>query len=1773
MKTIILTALLAAVVSAGLNSDSGEYQTEWPWQVGRLYRYDVYSYTLARLPEGASSGNALKATFIVRVIAKGKLQARLEHPQRAPVHQELLGKDQRTLPQDLKYEPVQNLEDPFEINLDGGRVLSLNMPSSVPLAYENLLKGLIGGLQVDLSTHRTVHSDQNNYDKEKLQGQFRKMETDVTGDVSTLYTVTPAHSEWRRELPNFSLTQDPILITKSKNYGHSHHRVGYHFGVPQEAQWTGTADKAKEQQFISRATTSRILAGRQGPIYKSETTSTVEVHPLVYGQQKAEVLSYVKLELTSYEEDKVQPWKLPEGSRVIPSLLYSMSNKQTAIHDSSEESREQQEADVAEQSSNRVRRSYRMPKKIVSINKIVIQKRNENENDDSSSSDSTSAYINDEIPMDNEPAYAALYMNPQAHKAQKQNPANAQKLVQETAQLLQNINNLPRTDFLSKFNILVRVIAAMDYEQLTQTSRSIEAAKASNNLVKTDMWMIYRDAVAQAGTLPAFKQIISWIQAKKIEREEAAQVVSTLVNTLRYPTKEIMIQFFELAINPEVMQQQYLNSSALVAATRFINMGHVNNETAHAYYPTHMYGRLARQHDNFVLEKILPRLSQGLEQAIQQEDSRKAQVYIKAIGQLAHRSILDVFAPYLEGKIGVSTYLRALMVDNLDKLAHQKDSYARAVFYSILRNTAEPNEVRLAAIHNIFVAHPTTAMMLAMAEMTHEDPSMQVRAILKSAILNAAKQKNPRHLDLARTAQAASPMLTKEMFGQQYSSKKYDDYFDNDYELGIMDVLSTSGSEDSLFPRYLRYGLRSQTSGWKTITASFSSVQQFVERFQQQMNKMLQQTPESQSNHKYSAEKISEMLKIKRDPQNPLEASLFLNLMNQPRFFSFSEEDFNELPIAMRDLFQKLAKGVDVHYTKVFNQAQINVMFPLANGMPFIYKYKEPTAIHVQGNIKGEMKYQNRNYETSIQKEIQFTYARNIDGSVGFLDTLANQYASAGVVNKLQLYIPMKLDLKMKRGEVKIRFEHLRNDQDSTIVHYSVWPYTANQKKDSLVPISLDPTTKMVTRNNKVVAIDSRFGQTTSSQYQLQGYSYSSDYRSFSRMFQSNDLLKNIILAVYQKDVALTHFNFKYLGKQSQNKAVTFTAVYDAFYNLKKTEMPLVAKKIEDVSPNSEARRGEIMKQVISGMNNPEAKVIDLSAVLEGPVKAEFVFTAAVGGSPVDSKIQYAFFASKNYAQGSNQITGVGKVNKPDVTALNPLEALKKELKMSFESEIKFGENLGGNVKINIQSERTKKYTEALQKLPLYKKVQEQVARNNYYQPEGHKMIVMAQAPDYFKASVTYKDVSPAFKYAIFQAYRIAEQYGSWLADVNPLKTTPEGKLDIEVQNNYLDNIMSLNFNSKYGEVRIKNVPIPRVAAGAFSVYTPIKPHERVANYYTRHQYQPYCTVDGTQIKTFSNRVYDYTLSPAWHVVMYDPRWQQHRDELVVLSRRPSQEKQDIYISYKSETGKDLEIEIESAGNKPTLKVNTNSKKVSEGDLTMYWDDAEQTPFLKYYIQPDGVLMLNIRENRLRAMYDGQRLVVLEREARNHTRGICGLMSGEPRDDYLTPSGLLLDNGEQYAASYALKDNSDPKTEQLQELALQLAYQRQYQYTTILRSDRQWRQWQKQESSEESSEDWTSRKVFRAKSYNRVRGPCALKKQVQYYENSNEICITTTPLDACSSHCKGENYQVKAAQVVCSSKLDQQYQQYVQQIQQGQNPKVSGVPQIRQYRVPSSCRA
>lgn len=283
--------------------------------------------------------------------------------------------------------------------------------------------------------------------------------------------------------------------------------------------------------------------------------------------------------------------------------------------------------------------------------------------------------------------------------------------------------------------------------------------------------------------------------------------------------------------------------------------------------------------------------------------------------------------------------------------------------------------------------------------------------------------------------------------------------------------------------------------------------------------------------------------------------------------------------------------------------------------------------------------------------------------------------------------------------------------------------------------------------------------------------------------------------------------------------------------------MPLIASDLSDTAPNSPARRQELVKRVTAGIKAARSKVLDVSVQFDAPEKLEYAVTVAVGHSQVDRKVQYAFFASKNSAQGSHQINSIGRVTKPETySPMNYKEAIQQELKMDFETDIRY--NQKENVHIQGNAQKTAKYVDELQKSPLGKQCAQETENGNNYQKACHKAIIMAHAPDSFKFIVNYKDVSPTVKNHVHQLYQIAQSLGIWQLESTDQKANPAGRIDINLDASYLSHTLNIGVKSPSSEMRWKNVRIPEAAAIALATYWPINTLERVLNHYSSHQYQ-----------------------------------------------------------------------------------------------------------------------------------------------------------------------------------------------------------------------------------------------------------------------------------------------------------------------------------------------
>lgn len=174
----------------------------------------------------------------------------------------------------------------------------------------------------------------------------------------------------------------------------------------------------------------------------------------------------------------------------------------------------------------------------------------------------------------------------------------------------------------------------------------------------------------------------------------------------------------------------------------------VDTESAHNNYPVHIGRRMVPKRFPPMTKQYIPYFNESLKKAIHEGESEKIQVYIRALGNTGHPSILQILEPYLEGQKNVSEFQRILMVLALDKLVYIQPHKARPVLYNLYQNTAESHKVRCAAVALLMKTNPPLVMLQRMAEFTNTDPHQQVISAVQSAIKSAAALEDPYNIEL-----------------------------------------------------------------------------------------------------------------------------------------------------------------------------------------------------------------------------------------------------------------------------------------------------------------------------------------------------------------------------------------------------------------------------------------------------------------------------------------------------------------------------------------------------------------------------------------------------------------------------------------------------------------------------------------------------------------------------------------------------------------------------------------------------------------------------------------------------------------------------------------------------------------------------------------------------------------------------------------------------------------------------------------------------------------
>lgn len=345
----------------------------------------------------------------------------------------------------------------------------------------------------------------------------------------------------------------------------------------------------------------------------------------------------------------------------------------------------------------------------------------------------------------------------------------------------------------------------------------------------------------------------------------------------------------ELIKQPELQKQPYFNSTAPFAFGEMLDNARVSETKKRNRYPVNLYGSMFPKDDETLTKTYIPYFAKQLKEALENNDSLRAQTYIMALGKIGHPQILSVFEPYLEGTYPVSKYQRLVMVASLTILADNAPHVARSVLYKIYANPEEAHEVRCAALFPLIKTNPPLVMLQRIAQYTNYDGDVHLNSAVKTIIESIAELDDPQWEELSKKARIVKNELMPIEYDYKYSQgymKKMDNLLTVISKLYTV-TLEAIGSNDHDWPKAL-YILNptEDVLGQPKLEAAYA-----ISSIKQLLKKMMRQ----EDNSKMLVDNVIKALDLQPEKQDPLEGILILNEMYGSQILPFDTYIFQKL--------------------------------------------------------------------------------------------------------------------------------------------------------------------------------------------------------------------------------------------------------------------------------------------------------------------------------------------------------------------------------------------------------------------------------------------------------------------------------------------------------------------------------------------------------------------------------------------------------------------------------------------------------------------------------------------------------------------------------------------------------------------------------------------------------------------------------------------------------------------------------------------------------------
>jgi hypothetical protein len=1105
LTTTFFALLAGAVLSANAISLQG-------WRQGKEYRYGWTSQVLSGIPELNSqySGLRLVGEVIVQADSDSTLRIQVDEP-KLWVYNDVLDLDEDYLANgsgsseaDISREMEQWLKTPFKVYHKGGLVEKLEFAKDEPEFIVNIKKGLMSKLQLDMSKSKSDESLTQNLIQrsETSLPVFKTIEASVIGECETTYTINKLASymsleiEQREDLEeeeDSSVEVDDDRERDSEEEDEKPKKLKIHREKKRQqhlqqkiqksserSQKSGSFEPCEGKDYFEIIKTKNLDFCVDRPVYSTSygswkkydgsQSSSLPTHSavtrtVICGSLEDFIIRKVTTENTvltsslgrySSENDE----KLDVTSYSILSLLSVGETSEPLSTPSSSKS----------YSSLVFEYPYKSSLSSTSLRQECRKQQGCQQNDGSEAH----APLPD---MESDPFI--FYTRLASESDLKDLVIKSFKELVETADDMRESSTLHK-DVSGMSVKITRALGQLSLESLREVEKNIISEFEGER--KNVVLGAFYDLLAMAGSNPAIRLFKIKIESGDIKEDtfKWSWTLSSAIRNIKTPTEDVIRELIHILRHENVQKCPVLRAAVAMGVTEIVHKACIHPQSSFNEFPANIYGTFCDEESDVIKKELLPYLIQMLSESAN-SDVGSVITWVNALGNLGTEEASLELLKVVEGKVTVHPHPRSVAIYKLIRAAQLNPVVYRPVFLSLVENSAENPEVRMAAVTGLTYCSPSTAHLQRLAVRTWFEPSNQVSSYIYSTLktLKNLPETSDEYNIIRLRAEQAYPLCKPSDFGIQFSKNWQISHFEETLRSSVDHKYQWTSSEESAIPKlmYSKLQVKTPSSTVESMETAFyiQGAEHVFEKLYDLYSDISKKTEEPRDREVLDQNKREveeKMGKLNIEPRKSLtpEAHITWKFLGLQRLYSLDAEHVNDIVRQISSVLSgsqdSLKRGMEKEYLKVLDVSGSDYAFPTESGITAFISVRNPVVVHAKMDVKMS-KEESSSVGSQPQFEVTTRGVINYKSQIhaGIMTPLTGKFHMAGVEVAMHLSAPVTTKLSYENGHIHIKLltsEDQKSEKEIPIFQYSVRPFTSEHDSSSILPLSQESENKII---------------------------------------------------------------------------------------------------------------------------------------------------------------------------------------------------------------------------------------------------------------------------------------------------------------------------------------------------------------------------------------------------------------------------------------------------------------------------------------------------------------------------------------------------------------------------------------------------------------------------------------------------------------------------------------------------------------------------------------